>query len=74
MKKIILLIRDKFKIVFKGERDKIQNRTFEPLLATFLGPQGPSFLDKKSRVIFLSMTSYLTENVLIHIDLKLCLG
>ena len=66
MKKIILLIRDKFKIVFKGQRDKIQNRT--------LGPQGPSFLDKKSRVIFLSMTSYLTENVLIHIDLKLCLG
>ena len=52
MKKIILFIRDKFKIVFKGELDKIRNRTVEHLSAIFLGPQGASFLDKKSRVIF----------------------
>ena len=52
MKKIILFIRDKFKFDFKGELDKIRNRTVEPLSATFSGPQRASFLDKKSRAIF----------------------
>ena len=61
MKKIILFIRDKFKFDFKGELDKIRNRTVEPLSATFSGPQRASFLDKKSRAIFfILMTSYLT--------------
>ena len=50
MKKIILFIRDKFKFDFKGELDEIRNLTVEILFATFFGPQGASFLDKKSRV------------------------